>query len=161
MPDAKTKLLNYETKVPAERTMQEIIGILRQHGARDFGLRYAEDGQPDGLRWVLPTREYGNLPFALPCNAESVFRILSDMRVQVRDVERRRERAYMVAWRILKDWVEAQMALIQTGMVDVTEVFMPYMLTDQGITLYDHLESQRFRGLETRGGGIALPGRSD
>lgn len=51
-----------------------------------------------------------------------------------------REQAEKVAWRILKDWVEVQMALIDIGMVQFEEVFMPYIEVDNGQTIYQRLE---------------------
>ena len=34
------------------------------------------------------------------------------------------------AWRIILRWTQAQMALIETGMVSAAEVFHPYMMID-------------------------------
>ncbi len=39
------------------------------------------------------------------------------------------------AWRIVKDWVEAQMALVETKMVSTQEVFLPYTVMRDGKTL--------------------------
>ena len=43
--------------------------------------------------------------------------------------------AVRVAWRIIKDWVEAQMALVDTSMVKTEEVFLPYMMVKGDKTL--------------------------
>ena len=43
--------------------------------------------------------------------------------------ESRRQQAIRTSWRTLKDWVEAQMALLETGMVTMDEIFLPYMLS--------------------------------
>ena len=51
-----------------------------------------------------------------------------------------------MAWRIIKDWVEAQMALLATGMVDLEEIFLPYMLSGDR-TLYQELMTRGFRAL--------------
>jgi hypothetical protein len=50
------------------------------------------------------------------------------------------EQAERVAWRIIKDWVEAQMAILDTQMVKMEEVFFPYMLNGQGQTLFQAYE---------------------
>ena len=55
-----------------------------------------------------------------------------------------REQAERVAWRILKDWVEAQMALLDIEMVRFEEIFLPYIETTSGQTIYERLESQQF-----------------
>ena len=51
------------------------------------------------------------------------------------------EQAARVAWRILKDWVEAQMAVIDAGMATLPQVFLPYAQTDTGETVYERFES--------------------
>lgn len=38
--------------------------------------------------------------------------------------------------RNIRDWVLAQMAIIEAGMVSMDEVFLPYMTDGRGNTLY-------------------------
>ena len=54
------------------------------------------------------------------------------------------EQAERVAWRILKDWVEAQMALLDIQMVRFEEIFLPYIETGNGQTIYERLEEKQF-----------------
>ena len=56
--------------------------------------------------------------------------------------------AKRIAWRQILRWVEAQLALVETGMVKIQEVFIPYMLMDKGKTLYEKLEETQFKMLE-------------
>ncbi len=44
--------------------------------------------------------------------------------------------AVRTAWRIVKDWVEAQMALVETKMASTTEVFLPYAIGRDGKTMF-------------------------
>ena len=137
-------ILNYTTRVPAEQTVMEISRLLVRHGATDINTSYGEDGEPRGLKWRLNT-PHGPLAFALPCNVPQVFHLLTQDRIQVRDVEARRRQATRVAWRILKDWIEAQ---LDTGMVELEEIFLPYMLQgDQ--TLYQALQAGNFKALQS------------
>ena len=48
-----------------------------------------------------------------------------------------REQAERVAWRIVKDWVEAQMAILESEMVQMDEIFLPYMLSNSGQTVFE------------------------
>lgn len=57
--------------------------------------------------------------------------------------------AARVGWRILKDWIEAQLALIETGMVTIEQVFLPYVQNDKGQTLYEAIADKKFAGLLT------------
>jgi hypothetical protein len=61
-----------------------------------------------------------------------------------------REQATRVAWRILKDWIEAQLALIQTGMVSVEQVFLPFAQSSSGKTLCEVLRERKFAQLLER-----------
>lgn len=45
-----------------------------------------------------------------------------------------------VSWRIVKDWVEAQMAIVEAQLAEVGEVFLPYAVTKKGNTLYKELK---------------------
>ena len=49
-------------------------------------------------------------------------------------------------WRILNDRVEDQMALLETGMVTMNEIFLPYMLSG-GQTLYQALVAGEVKAL--------------
>ena len=49
------------------------------------------------------------------------------------------------AWRIVKDWAEAQMALLETQMVSTQDVFLPYAVMQDGSTLAERVrESPQF-----------------
>ena len=67
--------------------------------------------------------------FSLPINTDAVFEILTRDRVMKTNPTARMQQANRTAWRIIKEWVQAQMALVETEMVTVEEVFLPYMLT--------------------------------
>ena len=53
-----------------------------------------------------------------------------------------------MAWRILKDWIEAQLAIVQAGLVTIDEVMLPYLRMSADKTLYAVMREQR----------LALPG---
>lgn len=72
--------------------------------------------------------------------------MLTEQRVLPTNPEGRMEQAHRTAWRIVKEWVVAQMALIETGMVDMEEVFLPYMLIGNR-TVYEVLSEGNFRAL--------------
>jgi hypothetical protein len=52
--------------------------------------------------------------------------------------------AYRVAWANIKDWVEAQMALYETEMVDMPQIFLPFAVDSKGETLYDRVGRGEF-----------------
>lgn len=140
-------LLNYTTKVPAEKTASEIMSLLAKKGAVQVMTEFDPTGQPVGLKWRVES-VHGPLGFALPINVDAVFRVLTAQRVLTTNPESRRRQAERTAWRIVKEWVEAQMALIETEMVDMEEVFLPYMLTGDR-TVYAVLSEGNFRALQS------------
>lgn len=84
------------------------------------------------------------LAFRLPSDWRPVAEILNrGKRTSFRDsiVEERKRQAIRTAWRIVKDWVEAQCALIDTQMVSTAQVFLPYAVMRDGRTLSEHVAS--------------------
>ena len=51
------------------------------------------------------------------------------------------EYVYRVAWRNIRDWVMVQLALYETEIVEMPQVFLPFATDAQGQTLYDKMRS--------------------
>ena len=132
------------TTVAPEKTAAEIEEMLAKHGARRLVKEYDAGGRPSGLMFEMVTEE-GAIPFKLPINTDAVYQILIAKRSNAyyrQDVQARvHAQAERTAWRIVREWVHAQLALIQTNMVTVVEVFMPYMLMDGNETAYERMLS--------------------
>ena len=78
--------------------------------------------------------------FRLPCDWKPVLTLLErDPKVPRRLVNQ--SQAVRVAWRIVRNWVEAQLAIIETRMVKTEQVFLPYAIMPDNKTLYEHVES--------------------
>jgi hypothetical protein len=56
------------------------------------------------------------------------------------------------AWRIIKDWVQAQLALVEINMVTVPQVFLPYAIMQDGRTLWERRRLIRSSCSETAAG---------
>lgn len=123
-------LLNYTTKVSVHTTLGEIQAQLVKHGARKIMQDYDEQGRINALIFSINTPA-GTRAIRLPSNVDAVQKVLTQQKVKCT-----REQAERVAWRIVKDWVEAQMAILESEMVQMDEIFLPYMLNDQGQTLF-------------------------
>ena len=105
-------------------------------------------GEIVGLKWRVRT-PHGDLPFSLPVNAEAVDKVL-ERQYQARQVPRSAtgpDQARRVAWRNLFHYVQAQMALLDTEMVSLDQLFLPYLVTRHGKTLYDHMLMDGFKQL--------------
>lgn len=127
-------ILNYTTSVPASRSIGQVQNLLVKGGARAIMSEYDDRGLANGISFAVET-PFGQRSFTLPVNAEKVEAVLKKQRVQPR--YRTPEHAERVAWRILKDWLEAQLAIIQTEMVTLDQVMLPYMRAQGGQTVYE------------------------
>ena len=127
-------ILNYTTSIEVSKTMGEIQSALARRGVTRISTMFDDDGVPAGLAFTMKT-DYGFRDFELPVRTDGV---LAAMRAdkQVARSKCTPEQAARVAWRIAKDWLEAQSALIDAQLATLDEVMMPYMVTDTGQTLY-------------------------
>lgn len=136
-------ILNYTTTVDAFKTVSEIEYILMKHGAKSIMKNY-ENESVTGLSFLIDTGAQ-QIPVRLPAKVDACLAVLrkekqENPRKQIRDTKEQAER---VAWRILKDWVEAQMALLDIEMVRFEEIFLPYIEV-QGQTVFEKLEEKQF-----------------
>ena len=137
-------LLNYTMTVAVDKTLGEIQDVLRRSGARSVLVDYDERGVPTSVAFKVVT-SIGEEAYRLPANLDGVFRTLTAQNARGA-VPRRfvtREQAARVGWRILKVWIEAQMAIISSGMVSLDEVFLPYMLGPSGQTVHQLYADRR------------------
>lgn len=150
-------LKNYTTSVSAERTIGEIMEILAPKGAREILTAYDDSGKVIGLSWTVDTPR-GKLAFRLPLNLDAVHRTLNDQRGKGQGVKSSQttiDHARKVAWRTIKDWIDAQMALLETEQVEFEQIFLPYMVVNKDQDLYHHMLEQDFQ--VALGPGRALP----
>lgn len=139
-------LLNYTTKIPASQTVGEIMTILTRIGAERVSVTYGKSGTPIGLEFAVMT-QHGERAFALPSRIDAALVKLTERHARVRNRTHAARPTYAhaanVAWRIVKDWTEAQAALIELGLVRTEEVLLPYMLTSSGQTVFALVEQRQ------------------
>ncbi len=141
------KLKNYTTTISAERSIGEIEQMLLNFGANNFMKKVSEDGKRQYSTIMFTIEINGNnLPFRLPANIDKVTEYLwqdyKNTRTRYRKTrEDFAKEAYNITWRIIKDWVHAQLSIIATGMVKIEEVFLPYLMVDDKTTLSEKFVS--------------------
>lgn len=138
-------LLNYTTTVPVERSIAEIQKMLSMQGVQGILTEY--DG-PNVSAVSFRILVSGNMiDFRLPCNwkaVQQVFikknenRIRRNGRLPDR-IPESQEHATAVAWRIIKDWVEAQLALVELSQTTIPQVFLAHAVTASGETLGERM----------------------
>lgn len=132
---------NYTTTINVNKTIGEIQGILSKHGATAIMTEY-DNRNVTGLSFKIMTPR-GELGIRLPSNTDRVLQVLKNQRKNNNQVKDTFEQANKVAWRIIKDWVDAQMAILETEMVEMEQIFLPYVLNNKGKTLYQEFKENQ------------------
>ena len=85
------------------------------------------------------------IPVRLPVKVDECLQVLEREKEKgTKNIKATKEQAERVAWRILKDWIEAQMALLDIEMVQFEEIFLPYIETKNGETIYEKIAEKQF-----------------
>ena len=111
---------NYTTKVDVYTSIGEIQGALARHGATKIMIDY-DNGKPQAIAFGIDTPA-----------VDGTLRVFAAQKIKAD-----REQAEMTAWRNVRDWVLAQMALIESCDVPMQQIFLPYMADDRGRTVYE------------------------
>jgi hypothetical protein len=132
---------NYTTTVPANRSIEEIQSALVKHGAMGILYEYEQGtGRILALKFMLEIK--GNrVGFALPVQWRRFQAVLKKQGIRRWDDE---DYCYRVAWRCIRDWVLSQLALYETEIVELPQVFLPFAVGKDGKTLYDQVVDGRF-----------------
>lgn len=125
---------NYTSQVPANRSINEIQDSLVKHGATGFMLQYEQGtGRICALKFLLQLEE-NKITFQLPVDWRAFQRVLKHQEVRRWDDE---DFCYRIAWRNIRDWVLAQMALFETQMVTIPQIFLPFATNKNGKTFFE------------------------
>lgn len=139
-------VLNYTTQIEVAKTVGEVHGILAGAGADAIMVQYT-DREPTGVAFTMKVAE-GTRQFVLPVNVDAMHRLLvkqdraGKLKSLSQAVRTSKAQAARVAWRVVKDWIEAQVAIIETEMVGFDQVMLPYMATGKDRTVYDDYRDQ-------------------
>lgn len=117
--------------------MNELQQILAKHKVSHFAIK--NDGSfPVALSFTI---DFNGQPinFLLPCNYEGVLRCMKkDPKIPAGS--KNSQQALRISWRIVKDWVEAQLAIVESELAPIQEVFLQYMIiSETGETLSNRM----------------------
>lgn len=136
--------LNYTTVVAAGKTAHECLAVLGKYGAKRAGLAYGRDKVPTGITFVLDTR-WGERGYEIALNfdgtRQSLLRAYKDRKIERRYTEP--AHAQKVAWRVLKMWLESNLAMVEAGLAEPEKALFPYMLLAPEHTLFDEYDQQQ------------------
>lgn len=127
--------------------MTEIEKILAQNGATHIFKMYNKEGTPTALAFKSLVGEQ-EIAFKLPME-ENKIKMVFQNSVNRGELPRRYwddlDQARRTGWRIIKDWIDSQMALIEINVAKFEEIFLPYMYDmKKDKTLYEIMAEQNF-----------------
>jgi len=140
-------LLCYTTSIAPEKSIGEICAMLAQAKAKAILQEFDGAANVTAISFRKET-QFGEQSFRLPIDVQAVHQLLKNQwqqRKVPRALANDSYHARRVAWRIVRNWIEAQLALIEIGMVKVEQVFLPYMQNPAGQTVYEVMQESRFQ----------------
>lgn len=141
-------LKNYTSTVPATTSMTNIEKCLVEAGATDISKKY-ENQVCVAVRFRMMVN-MKPLFFELPARIEPCFKVLwkEVKRPQPDTKTRTMQQAERTAWKIISDWVQIQLSMIQLEQAELLQVFLPYVFnpaTEQ--TFYNQMKEGGFKML--------------
>lgn len=117
---------NYRTRIPASKTVGEIVEALTGYGMESLTLDFDRHGCIYGISFEIDGFLY--------CIEPEVAKVRKILRT--RGGRYNSAHVFNVAWRNVKDWLDAQMKYIGRGHASIEEVMLPYLVDAQGLTLF-------------------------
>lgn len=164
-------LKNYTSDVPVLETLHRIEKTLIKCGVSGITKEYGKDETVIAVAFQIPHAN-GKVNIRLPVDEKKAIDVLwldyvGDDKLSTDgnsihwNSRKKKTRADFVeqgrrtAWKIMQDWVEVQMSMIQMKQAETLEVFLPYVWDGQ-TTAYRKLRDSGFRALlpESTGNGV-------
>lgn len=152
-------LKNYTSQVPASRSIAYIESKLAAHGARQIMKDYDADGRVSKVSFMIEHR-FGDrlLPvfYKLPAQVDRCEQaMLAELGPRTRAETRKKipAQAERTAWKIVSDWIDAQLAMVELAQVDLQQVMLPYTYSpEKDQTLYEMVQAKGVAGFLPSGG---------
>lgn len=156
-------LKNYTSNVPVSETIYNIEKVLIRCGVSGIMKEYTgTTGEISAITFQIESPG-GKITIRLPADKEKALDAMwldyvdgDKLNAKGDAIEwgsrkkKRRldfaEQSARTAWKIVQDWIEVQMSMIQMKQADTLQVFLPYVY-DGKRTYYDALKTSGFRGL--------------
>lgn len=157
-------LKNYTSDVPANVTVHRIEQVLLKAGVNAIAKEYGPTGNIAAVTFRLPaggTRPA--LSIRMPADVEAAQNVLwldyvgddkmnsdgNSIWYNARKKKLRKdflEQGERTAWKLVQDWIEVQVSMIQLQQADPVQVFLPY-IWDGRSTFFQRLKESGFKAL--------------
>lgn len=157
-------LKNYTSEIPASQTIFRIQQILLKAGVSSINMDYGPSREVVAITFAIQI-DAARAPVLvrMPANVEAAQQALwldyadgdkltgdgEAIAWNARKQKRRKdflEQGERTAWKIVQDWIEVQLAMIQLKQADFVQVFLPYVW-DGKRTFYGRLKDSGFKAL--------------
>lgn len=156
-------LKNYTSNVPVSETIHHIEKVLIRCGVAGIMKEYVGmKGEVGAITFQIETPG-GKTTIRLPVDRDKALNALwldyadgdeiaTDGNAIRYNARKRKTKADFVdqanrtAWKIIQDWIEVQMSMIQLKQADTLQVFLPYIYNGKR-TFYESLKESNFRGV--------------
>lgn len=143
---------NYTSTVDAETSIFRIERLLVRFGARGISKECA-GGEVTGVSFSIHVVDAeGDLNVKLPANIEAVATVLAVGKKRGRNQTQEQfkkkilEQARRTAWKLVQEWIEIQLSLVQMRQAEAAQVFLPYIWNGRE-TLYQGIKDKKFLGI--------------
>lgn len=127
---------NYTTTKDAFESVGEIQAMLARRGAQRLMVEYGPDQRVVSVSFTISTPG-GIQAVRLPSNVDATLEVLRRQKKTNSKVIATYDQAERVSWRILRDWLDAQLAILETEMVTIDQVLLPYFVDRSGRSVYE------------------------
>lgn len=148
---------NYTSTIPASTSMARIEEMLVKAGARDIHKSYNNNQECDAIIFIMIVPGVVQpLHFKLPAKVEACYNALwkiyckSVKKPQEATKKTIRDQAGRTAWKIIHDWVDLQLTLIELEQAEPMELFLPYVYNPESKqTFFEHAKASQFKQLNS------------
>lgn len=140
---------NYTSTVSVISSISRIEHSLACAGATHIAKIYEEGGTGRPIGMIFQINSNGvPVAFRLPAKTESVFKIFWQgiKKPRPKTEINIKAQADRTAWKILSDWIDIQVSLIQLNQAEAIEVFLPYAYDSKSDkTLFEKMKQENFK----------------
>lgn len=154
-------LKNYTSDVPASVTINRIQQTLLRAGVKSIEMDYGSANEVVAITFKIQMNEHRSIPVRMPADVAAAQNALwldyigtdllptGEIAYGSRKNKRAKdflEQGQRTAWKLVQDWIEVQLSMIQMRQADPMQVFLPYVW-DGRRTFYQGLKDSGFKAL--------------
>jgi len=137
----------YTSGIPASKSITKIEELLAKHGAKDIIKQY-KDGILHSIYFSIELQDGTRIAFKLPARVERVKEVLlkATKRPRSGTLQKIDQQAEKTAWKLICDWAEIQLTLVDLDQAEMIEIFLPHVYnpnSDQ--TLFDKVKVTNYK----------------